>query len=255
MSGEIGMNVNVGVSGLTTGNEDQLWWYKPEEANVGDILWGFSYVQVPETALPLASATGAQYGGSTSNVSFVVPSTAENGKIYIVDLTNYGDRYSVLSKPVFFTVGKVASRISLSLTPTTVTEGENVAINGVIEPAMAVEITINITAPNGSSMTKNVTSASSGTFTDSFTPNKAGTWQVTAQWNGDATYAAYQSLAATVTVKPIDFSWTYAVTGITIGLIALIVGLLATVYYFVHRKKPAPKAEPAPTETTAPKPK
>lgn len=256
MSGEVGMNVNVGFSGLTTGNEYQLWWYKPEEARVGDILWGFSYVQVPETALPLTSATGAQYGGSTLNVTFIVPSTAENGRIYSVDLTNYGDRYSVLSQPVFFTVGKVASTIALSLAPATVTEGESVTINGVIQPAMAVEIMIQITAPNGTSAARNVTSMSSGTITDTFTPNRAGTWQVIAKWNGDTTYAAYQSLAATVTVKPVDFSWTYAVTGVAIALIALIFGLLVTTYYIVHKRKPTATAEPATTattETTTPK--
>ena len=253
MSGEVGMSVEVSFGGLTTGNEYQLWWYNPEEAKVGDILFGTSLVQVPQTALPLAPVTGAAYGNSTSQVTFTVPSTAENGKIYAVDLTNYGDRYSVLSQPVFFSVGKVASRITLSLTPTTVTEGESVAINGVVQPAMAVGVTIQITPPNGNSTTRTVTSASSGTFTDTFTPNSAGTWQVTAQWNGDATYAAYQSLSATVTVKPIDFSWTYALTGIAIGLIALIVGLLVTVYYFLYKRRPATTTATASTPTEAPK--
>jgi len=251
MSGEAGMTVEVAFGGLTTSNEYQLWWYNPAEAEVGDILFGTSLVQVPQTALPLASVTGAAYGNSTADVTFNVPSIAENGKTYAVDLTIYGDRYSVLSQPAFFTVGKVASRITLSLTPTTVTEGEIVAINGVVQPAMAVDVTIQIIPPSGNSTTKTVTSTSSGTFTDSFTPNSAGTWQVTAQWDGDATYAAYQSLAATVTVKPIDFSWTYALTGIAIGLVALIVGLLVTVYYFLHRRRPVETTTANSTPATA----
>jgi hypothetical protein len=253
MSGEVGANVDVSFSGLTTGNEYQLWWYNPEEANVGDILFGTSLVKIPQTAIPLAFATGAAYGNSTLEVTFTIPSTAENGKIYAVDLTNYGNRYSVLSQPVFFTVGKVASMITLNLTPSTVTEGESVAINGVIQPAMAVQITIHITPPNGTSTAKTVTSSSSGTFTDTFTPNSAGTWQVTAQWDGDATYAAYQSLAATVTVKPVDISWTYAVAGIAIGSIALIVGLLVTVWYFLYKRKPRAPAASTPTAPTPPK--
>jgi hypothetical protein len=161
-------------------------------------------------------------------------------------LSYYGayNRYSELAIPVFFTVGKVASTITLSLTPAIVTEGESVAINGIIQPALAVEVTIHITPPNGTSTTRTVTSASSGTFTDTFTPNSAGTWQVTAQWDGDATYAAYQSLAATVTVKPVDITWTYAVAGIAIGAIALIVGLLVTVWYFLYKRKPRAPAAP-----------
>jgi hypothetical protein len=193
------------------------------------------------------------YGNSTSAITFDVPSTAEAGRIYSVDLTTFTNRFSVLTNPVFFTVGKVASTITLSLTPTTVTEGESVAINGVIQPAMAVDITIYITPPNGTSTTRTVTSSSSGTFTDTFTPKSAGTWQVTAQWDGDATYAAYNSLAATVTVKPVDITWTYAVAGIAIGSIALIVGLLVTIWYFLYKRKPRAPAAPAPTAPTTSK--
>jgi hypothetical protein len=69
----------------------------------------------------------------------------------------------------------------------------------------------------------------------------------------DATYAAYQSLAATVTVKPIDFSWTYALAEIAIGLVALIAGLLVTVYYFLYKRRPATTTATASTPTEAPK--
>jgi hypothetical protein len=243
-SGVVGTSVDVTFGGLSANSQYQLWWYKPEEAPID----GYEGTPlIPATAVPLATATGDQFGNSTENISFTVPATAENGAVYTIDLSYYGayNRYSELANPVFFTVGKVASTITLSLTPATVTEGESVAINGVIQPALAVDITIYITPPNGTSTTITVTSSSSGTFTETFTPNAAGTWQVTAQWNGDATYAAYQSLAATVTVKPVDITWTYAVAGIAIGLIALIVGLLVIVYYFLYKRKPA--------ATTAPK--
>jgi hypothetical protein len=252
-SGVVGASVDVAFTGLYASNQYQLWWYKPEEATID----GYSGTPlIPATAALLATVTGDLYGNSTENILFNVPATAEMNTVYAVDLSYFGayNRYSELANPVFFTVGKVASAIILSLTPTIVTEGESVAINGVIQPAMAIDVTISITAPNGNSTTRTVTSASSGTFTDSFTPNSAGTWQVTAQWNGDATYAAYQSLAATVTVKPIDFSWTYALTGIAIGLVALVVGLLVTVYYFLYKRKSAATPEAsAPTATATPK--
>jgi hypothetical protein len=238
-SGAVGESIDVSFLGLAESTQYQLWWYKPAEP----IISGY----IAPSATSLATVTGATYGNSTEAIAFNVPATAENGAVYAVDLSYYGSfgtRYSVLPAPVFFTVGKVASTITLSLTPATVTEGESVAINGVIQPAMAVDITIHITPPNGTSTTRTVTSAPSGTFTDTFTPNSAGTWQVTAQWDGDATYASYQSLAATVTVKTVDITWTYAVAGIAIGAIALIVGLLVTVWYFLFKRKPRAPAAP-----------
>ena len=236
-SGPVDTTVSVSVSGLTTGNQYQLWWYKPEEASM-NILYG--WIEVPQTAMSLATVTGALYGNSTSTVSFKVPSTANVDTIYSLDLTSYTDRYSVLVSPVFFTVGNVSTTITLSVTPTTVTQGEAVAIKGIIEPAMSVNIALYITDPNGIITNETVTSTSSGAFTDTFKPDKSGTWQVTAKWNGDATFAGYTSLAATVTVKPIDMSWAYALTGLIIGIIALILGLTITLYHMRKRRVTLP---------------
>jgi hypothetical protein len=240
-SGVVGTSVAVSFTGLYTSSQYQLWWYKPEEATID----GYSGTPlIPATAVLLATVTGNLYGNSTEDTTFTVPATAEMNTVYAVDLSYFGayNRYSELANPVFFTVGKVATRITVSLEPALVTQGESVAINGVVQPAMAVEITLYIAAPNGTSTNQTVTSTTSGTFTHTFTPDKAGTWQVTAQWDGDATYAEFTSLAATVTVKPVDISWAYALTGLTIGLIALVVGVLVIVYYFIHRRRPTAAA-------------
>jgi len=232
-SGAVGDNIAVSFSGLYSGDQYQLWWYKPE-----DTLGRPG--RIPNTALLLATATGALYGNSTDVVSFTVPTTAEAGTVYAVDLSYYesGERDSILANPAYFTVGKVATTITLSCTPTIVTQGENVTINGFIEPALSVNITLFIKDPDGKTTNKTITSTSSGTFTDNFKPDKAGTWQVTAKWDGDTTFAAYTSLAATVTVKPIDFSWVYPTVALAIGLIALGTGLF-TLYYYLFRKKRA----------------
>jgi len=238
-SGTAGANISVSFSGLGTGTQYQLWWYKPEEATVN---FYYGTVEVPQKAILLGTVTGALYGNSTEAVSFMVPATASGGTVYSVDLTSYTDRFSVLANPVFFTVGKVSTTITLSLTPTTVTQGESVAINGVIDPAMSVNVTLFIINPDAKSTNKTVLSASSGTFTDTFKPDIVGTWQVTAKWNGNTVLAEYTSPAATVTVKPVDTTWMYAWTGIALGLIALVFAMFIILRYFVRKKSQTPHA-------------
>jgi len=237
-SGAVGASIAVSFSGLSTDSQYQLWWYKPEEA----IVDGWSGTPlIPSTALPLATVTGALFGNSTETVSFTVPATAETGTVYAVDLSYYGpyDRYSELANPVFFTVGSISTTITISLTPSTVTKGESVAINGVIDKTISVNVTLFIKAPNGVTTNKTVTSTSSGTFTDSFTPDKAGTWQVWAKWDGNTIYAGYTSLAATVTVKSVDMSGTYMLTGLGTGIAALVFAIVIIVYYFMQKSKAA----------------
>jgi hypothetical protein len=238
-SGAVGSSVAVSFTGLYYGDQYQLWWYKPGEAVLFD-----GGVNIPDTALLLGTATGTLHGNSTVTVSFTVPATAETGTVYAVDLSYYGDRYSVLDNPVFFTVGKIATTITLSLTPSVVTQGDKVAINGLINPAMSVNVILFITAPDGTSKNESVTSATSGTFTDTFTPNQSGTWQVTAQWAGNAVYSNYTSPAATITANPVDMTPTYELTALIIGIIALVVGLIVIVDLMRRRRVATPTAPP-----------
>jgi len=236
-SGPVGANVAVSFTGLYSGGQYQLWWYRPNEPKFAG--------EIPSTALLLTTVTGALYGNSTAAVSFTVPATAEGNTVYAVDLSPYGNRYTILANPVFFTVGKVSTAITISLTPTTVTLGETIAVNGFIEPAMSVDITLNIVDPDGMSTSKTVTSTSSGTFTDSFKPDKAGKWLVTADWNGDTVYAEYRSLASTAMVSPVDTSWMYTLTALGIGLAALMLGVIITISYFMHKKRVLAATPPA----------
>jgi len=232
-SGVVGASTAVSFTGLSTGSQYRLWWYKPEEATVNDFTGD---TEVPQTAILLATATGALYGDSTAAVSFTVPATAKVGSIYCVDLTAFTDRISLLGSPVFFTVGKVSTTITIRLTPETVTERESVTINGVIEPALSVNITLFMTDPDGKTTNKTITSATSGTFTDSFKPDKVGTWQVKAKWDGNSVYAEYTSLADVVKVTPIDTSWMYAWAGIGIGAVALLLAIIITLHYFMRKR-------------------
>jgi hypothetical protein len=233
-SGTIGATISVSFSGLGSGTQYQLWWYRPDEPK-----WGG---EIPSTALLLATATGALYGNSTTAVTFNVPATAELGTTYAVDLSSYStSRSTVLINPVFFTVGKISTTITLGLLPATVTVGESVTINGVIEPTLSIDVTVFIKDPEGKTTNKTITSTSSGTFTDSFKPDKAGTWQVTATWSGNSVYAEYSSLAAAVTVKPADMTGPFMLTGLGIGAVALIAGLVIT-WYIIRKKQPAPPA-------------
>jgi hypothetical protein len=221
-------------------------WYDPK---------GTSTSQAVLMTTTPATVTTDSKGSLTA--SFVIPQSSNGTRnIWVSTSSTFVNNDPVLGSTVFTEISisaAISTKITLSLTPEIVTQGESVAINGVIEPAISINITLFIKRPDGTTENKTVTSTSSGTFTFSFTPDTAGTWQVTAKWDGNATYTAYTSLAATVTAKPIDMSWAYALTGLGIGIAALALGLIITLYYFMRRRRAAAAEKAtAPTTPTTP---
>jgi hypothetical protein len=98
------------------------------------------------------------------------------------------------------TVAAQSTTISLSLSETIITEGDEVTVSGAIEPPEQVPVTLLYTMPDGSTLTRNVTSSSDGSFSDSFIPTVAGSWSVKASWTGSETQAGATSSTELFTV-------------------------------------------------------
>jgi hypothetical protein len=100
-------------------------------------------------------------------------------------------------------VGATAAQsttISLSVSETIITEGDEVTVSGAIEPPEEVSIILVYTVPDGETLTRNVTSSSDGSFTDLFKPTVIGSWSVKASWTGNETQAGATSSTESFTV-------------------------------------------------------
>jgi hypothetical protein len=98
------------------------------------------------------------------------------------------------------TVATQITTISLSVSETLITEGEELTVSGAIVPPDEASITLTYTTPDGSTLTRNVTSSSDGSFSDSFIPTDAGSWSVKASWTGNETQAGATSYTESFTV-------------------------------------------------------
>jgi cobalamin biosynthesis Mg chelatase CobN len=98
------------------------------------------------------------------------------------------------------TAAAQSTTISLSVSETVITEGDEVTVSGAIEPPDEVSITLLYTVPDGSTLTRNVTSSSDGSFSDSFIPTVTGSWSVKASWTGSETQAGATSSTESFTV-------------------------------------------------------
>jgi hypothetical protein len=101
-----------------------------------------------------------------------------------------------------FSVEKISTTISASLSKTTITEGDEITVSGTIQPAPgSVSVTLTYKKPDGATMTRTVTSTNDGTYTDTFKPTPKGSWSVTASWKGSETYEGTTSTPASFTVE------------------------------------------------------
>lgn len=98
------------------------------------------------------------------------------------------------------TVAAESTTISLSVSETSITEGDEVTVYGTIEPPAQVSITLTYTTPDGSTLNRTATSSSDGSFSDSFEPTAAGSWSVQASWTGSETQAGATSATRSFTV-------------------------------------------------------
>jgi hypothetical protein len=93
------------------------------------------------------------------------------------------------SSEVLFTVSKISTVLSCSVSPSDLTFGDSLTVLGSISPSVSdVAVTLTYTKPDGSTFTRTVTTGTNSNFSDSYTPNAVGTWSVNASWEGDSTH-------------------------------------------------------------------
>jgi len=113
------------------------------------------------------------------------------------DSTHEGASSSSMS----FTV-KTLTTITASVSKTTITEGDEIAVSGSIAPTPgAVAVTLTYGKPDGTSLTRTVTSTSAGAYTDTWRPAPKGSWSVAASWAGTETHEGATSSTVSFTVK------------------------------------------------------
>jgi hypothetical protein len=114
------------------------------------------------------------------------------------------EEYKEATSPsIPFTVDKVSSSISCSLSSSTITIGYTVQINGLISPVTpyVYPITICYSIDNGITwVNKSTLSKSNGTYSYVWKPPTAGTYQVKAVWPGDANRKQSESPVQTLIV-------------------------------------------------------
>jgi len=159
--------------------------------------------------------------------------TYEVRAMWLGDDTTYGATSNVLT----LTVLKITSTISITLSSTNITLGENVTISGTIDPAQpSVTVTIQYRLNGGEWISlANATTDANSNYTYTWTPEKAGTYEVKASWEGDENTEGDESDMETLTVKK-------ATEGIpleiVIVLVAAIVVIAAIAVYFLKVRKP-----------------
>ena len=99
------------------------------------------------------------------------------------------------------TVAKTPTTITCSVTPQQVSVWSLVTVSGLLSPAVAgAGVTIEITAPNGSTTYATVFVDSEGYYSYQFKPDDVGSWSLRASWPGNDQYASSSSSTCHLTV-------------------------------------------------------
>jgi len=116
------------------------------------------------------------------------------------------------------TVSFRSTTTTLQVSPTTITHGANVALSAQVSPASGsgtptgdVAILTTSTLPSNAGQTSIALSGGAGSSTLNYLPG--GTYQLTARYGGDSTFATSTSTAQTVTVSPEKSTLSLAVVG------------------------------------------
>jgi hypothetical protein len=149
-------------------------------------------------------------------------------------------------------VEKTSSLIALTMSSYNAKTDDEITINGILYPEKAATITIQYTMPNGTIIAKTVDSTTAGTFSDTFKANQIGEWTVKASWDGDDQYKGATSAPLVLTVQAEDQTTPlFAMTGLGLGIIALIVALVG-VALALRKKTSAPPSPPTATPSSTP---
>jgi hypothetical protein len=99
-------------------------------------------------------------------------------------------------------VSKIASTVTVNVSPQVIEEGESIRVSGSVNPAPENgTVTLTYLGPEGN-LTSEVAINLDGTFAESFRPGVNGTWSVNASWPGDIKYeGAWSSVSFEVRPK------------------------------------------------------
>ena len=193
------------------------------------------------TSITVSGAISPTQSGVTVTLSYTVPGgTIINRTVTTTSDGRYSETYtpSVLgmwsvkaswegdptylgatSSSSSFTVSKVSSTVSCSVSPSNINIGSNVATSGSISPARSgVIVTLSYALPDSTVITRNVTTASDGRYSDTYAPTILGSYSVKASWAGDATYAGTTSALQYFTVSKSSSSISCSVSSSSINI-------------------------------------
>ena len=137
-------------------------------------------------------------GGYSDTYTLSVPGSWSVIASWEGDQNHEGDTSPIVS----FTVTKIPTALSCSVSPQETKKDETIIVSGSINPVIeGVTLTLTYKKPDGSTFTRTATTGSDGSYSDSYTPDAIGTWSVTASWAGDSTYNGASSLSESFTVK------------------------------------------------------
>jgi len=150
----------------------------------------------------------------------------------------------------------VSTTITCSASPTAITLGNSLTVNGMISPTVSgATVTLTYTKPDATILTRTVTSETNGSFHDAYALKIEGSWNVKASWEGDFPYAGATSSSVSFTVsKTTTSTGTNLATGAAV-LIILAVAVAGGIFYIGKRRKTKPPAPPPPSpasQTAAP---
>lgn len=165
--------------------------------------------------------------------------TPPSAKTYQIQAKWTGDTntFPSFSTILNVTVNKIASEITSSANPKTLTVGSGVTVTGKITPTRSGVIVTIQARFNGEaeSAIGTATTDSTGAYSSTWTPEEAGTYEVRAIWSGDDNTLSDQSEWETVTINeaapPIPIYY-------IAGGIAVVAIIIAAIVYFVKFRKP-----------------
>jgi rhamnogalacturonan endolyase len=165
---------------------------------------------------------GQNATGTTPNVTHVYAAPG----IYTVNLTVIDNCGLTNSTAKSITVGKISSIITVNVDPAIVTVGSNVTVTGTLTPTRAgVNVTIYYCRLAGETWTllATVETDSNGDYAHTWTTMETGTYEVKANWTGDANTLPAESAEKTVKVEepPLNII-PYATAGVAVTMIVAI---------------------------------
>jgi hypothetical protein len=111
-----------------------------------------------------------------------------------------------------FTVSKLSSSLSCSVSSSSLMIGDSVTVSGSLIPALSSKIvTLTYMKPNGLTFTRTCTT-NPGDYIDTYTPDSTGAWSVRASWDGDTIYEGALSTEIEFTVSKISSVLTCSVS-------------------------------------------